>query len=55
VPWIGQQAMLSDVLSNELTNPLVFLIVGVVNVALAIAAVRATAGLLMRERIIFGR
>ena len=55
VPWIGQQAMLSDVLSNELTNPLVFLIVGVVNVALAIAAVRATAGLLVRERIIFGR
>ena len=55
VPWIGQQAMLSDVLSNELTNPLVFLIVGVVNVALAIAAVRATAGLLLRERIIFGR
>jgi sodium transport system permease protein len=55
VPWIGQQAMLSDVMSNELTNPLVFAIVGVVNVALAIALVRATAGLLVRERIIFGR
>ena len=55
VPWIGQQAMLSDVLSNELTNPVVFLVVGVVNVALAIAAMRATAGLLQRERIIFGR
>ena len=55
VPWIGQQAMLSDVLSNELTNPVVFLVVGVVNVALAVAAMRATAGLLQRERIIFGR
>jgi len=55
VPWIGQQAMLSDVMSNELTNPLVFLVVGVVNIALAIAAVRATAGLMLRERIIFGR
>jgi sodium transport system permease protein len=55
VPWIGQQAMLSDVLSNELSNPLVFLVVGVVNIALAIAAVRATAGLMLRERIIFGR
>jgi len=55
VPWIGQQAMLSDVMSNELTNPLVFVVVGVVNIALAIALVRATAGLLIRERIIFGR
>jgi sodium transport system permease protein len=55
VPWIGQQLMLSDVLSNELTNPLVFIVVGVMNMALAIAAIRATAGLLRRERIIFGR
>ena len=55
VPWIGQQAMLSDVLSNELRNPLVFLVVGVVNVVLAAIAIRATAGLLHRERIIFGR
>jgi sodium transport system permease protein len=55
VPWIGQQAMLSDVLANELSNPLVFVVVGVMNVALAIAALRATAGLLVRERIIFGR
>ena len=55
VPWIGQQAMLSDVLANELSNPLVFVVVGVMNVALAIAALKATAGLLHRERIIFGR
>jgi sodium transport system permease protein len=55
VPWIGQQAMLSDVMSNELTNPLVFVVVGVVNVTLAVIAIRATAGLLRRERIVFGR
>ena len=55
VPWIGQQAMLSDVLSNELNNPLVFVVVGLASVVLAIALVRATAGLLIRERIIFGR
>ncbi len=55
VPWIGQQAMLSDVMSNELTNPLVFVVVGILNVTLAVIAIRATAGLLRRERIVFGR
>jgi sodium transport system permease protein len=55
LPWIGQQAMLSDVMANELSNPLVFVVVGVVNVALAAAAMHATAGLLQREKIIFGR
>jgi sodium transport system permease protein len=55
VPWLGQQAMLSDVLSNDLTNPLVFVVVGAASVILAVALVRATAGLLIRERIIFGR
>ena len=54
-PWLGQQAMLSDVLSNDLTNPLVFVVVGAASVILAVALVRATAGLLIRERIIFGR
>lgn len=55
VPWVGQQTLLSDVLGNKPISPMVFVVVGVVNVALAIAAVRATAGLLIRERIIFGR
>jgi sodium transport system permease protein len=55
VPWIGQQTLLTDVLGNKPLSPLVFVVVGVVNVALAIVAVRATAGLLHRERIIFGR
>ncbi|MEY4094887.1 MAG: hypothetical protein RLZZ53_2086 [Acidobacteriota bacterium] len=55
VPWIGQQTLLTDVLGNKPIAPLVFVVVGVVNVALAVAAVRATAGLLHREKIIFGR
>ena len=55
VPWIGQQTLLTDVLGNKPISPLTFVVVGVVNIALAIAAVRATAGLLLRERIIFGR
>ena len=55
VPWIGQQTLLTDVLGNKPISPLVFVVVGVVNIALAAAVVRATAALLLRERIIFGR
>jgi sodium transport system permease protein len=55
VPWIGQQTLLTDVLGNKPINPLVFVVVGVVNIALAVVVTRATAGLLHRERIIFGR
>jgi len=55
VPWIGQQTLLTDVLGNKPINPVVFLIVGVINVTLAVVALRATAGLLHREKIIFGR
>jgi sodium transport system permease protein len=55
VPWIGQQALLTDVLGSKPISPVVFIVVGVVNVALAIVVMRATAGLLHRERIIFGR
>jgi len=55
VPWIGQQSLLNDVLGNKPISPLTFVVVGVVNGALAVLAVRATAGLLQRERIIFGR
>lgn len=55
VPWLGQQTLLTDVLGNKPLSPLVFVVVGVVNLALAVVAVRATAGLLLREKIIFGR
>jgi sodium transport system permease protein len=55
VPWIGQQSLLTDVLGNKPIGPLVFLIVGVVNLTLAVVVIRATAGLLHREKIIFGR
>jgi sodium transport system permease protein len=55
VPWIGQQSLLTDILGNKPISPLVFLIVGAVNIVLAVAVIRATAGLLLREKIIFGR
>jgi sodium transport system permease protein len=55
VPWIGQQTLLTDVLGNKPISTLTFVVVGVVNLTLAVVAVRATAGLLQREKIIFGR
>jgi sodium transport system permease protein len=55
VPWIGQQSLLTDVLGSKPISPMVFVVVGVVNITLAVAILRATAGLLHREKIIFGR
>jgi sodium transport system permease protein len=55
VPWIGQQTLLSDILGNKPISPMVYVVVGLVNLALAVVAIRASAGLLHRERIIFGR
>jgi sodium transport system permease protein len=55
VPWIGQQSLLTDVLGNKPIGPLVFVVVGAINLALAIVVIQAGAGLLNREKIIFGR
>ena len=55
VPWVGAQTLLTDVLGNKPINPMVFVAIAVMNIVLAVIAVRATAGLLVRERIIFGR
>lgn len=55
VPWIGQQSLLTDVLGSKPISPVVFIVVGVVSIVLSVAVVRAAAGLLHRERIIFGR
>jgi len=55
VPWIGQQTLLSDVLGNKPISPAVFVIVGVINLTIAVAVLRGTSGLLHREKIIFGR
>ena len=55
VPWIGQQTLLTDVLGNKPISPVVFVVVGVINVTLAVVVLRATSGLLHREKIIFGR
>lgn len=55
VPWIGQQSLLTDVLGNKPIHPLVFTVVAVTNLVIAVIVIRATAGLLVREKIIFGR
>jgi len=55
VPWVGQQTLLTDVLGNKLIHPAVFVVVAITNIVLAIVVIRATAGLLVREKIIFGR
>jgi sodium transport system permease protein len=55
VPWIGAQQLLTDMLGNKPIGVAVFIVIGVVNIVLAVGAVRATAGLLLREKIIFGR
>jgi sodium transport system permease protein len=55
VPWLGQQSLLTDVLGNKPISPAVFVIVGVANLALAVIVLRGNAGLLHREKIIFGR
>ncbi len=55
VPWIGQQTLLTDVLGNKPIHPMVFVVVAAANLALAALVIRATAGLLLREKIIFGR
>ena len=55
VPWIGQQSLLTDVLGNKAINPIVFVVVALINVTLAVVVLRGTSGLLHREKIIFGR
>jgi len=55
MPWVGAQAILTDVLGNKPIGVTVFVVMGLVNIVLAVVAVRATAGLFLRERIIFGR
>jgi sodium transport system permease protein len=55
VPWIGAQKLLTDVLGNKPISPLVLAVVALMDIALAVIAIRATAGLLRREKIIFGR
>jgi sodium transport system permease protein len=55
VPWFGAQKLLTDMLGNKAVSPLVLAGAMAMNIVLAVATVRATAGLLQREKIIFGR
>lgn len=55
VPWVGQQTLLTDVLGSKAISPAEFAIIGAINLVLSLVILRAVAGLLHRERIIFGR
>lgn len=55
VPWVGVQNLLTDLLGNKPIGPMVIVAVAAINIVLAVVTVRATAGLLLREKIIFGR
>ncbi len=55
VPFLGQTAMMTDVLGGKAMSPLLLIGPAVINLALAAVVIRATTGLLHRERIIFGR
>ena len=49
------RSLLTDVIGNKPINPLIPVVVGLLHAAIAFAAVKATASLLHREKIIFGR
>jgi sodium transport system permease protein len=55
LPWVGQQALLTDVLGGKSPSALFFASSAVLNLVIAVVAVKATTGLLHREKIIFGR
>jgi sodium transport system permease protein len=55
VPFLGQTAMMSDVLGGRPTSWTLVVGPALISLALAAVAVRATTALLHRERIIFGR
>jgi sodium transport system permease protein len=55
VPFLGQTAMMTDVLGGKAVAPLMLIGPALINLALAAVVIKATTGLLHREKIIFGR
>jgi sodium transport system permease protein len=55
VPFLGQTAMMTDVLGGKPTSGMLIAGAAVISLVLAAVAVKATTALLHRERIIFGR
>jgi sodium transport system permease protein len=55
VPFLGQTAMMTDVLGGKPIAPMLLVVPAAINLVLAAVVIRATTGLLQRERIIFGR
>jgi len=54
VAWVGQQALITDVLGGKAPSML-FFVAAALNLVIAAVAVQGTAALLHREKIIFGR
>jgi sodium transport system permease protein len=54
VPVLGQQALVMDVLRGEVVPPAYFVVAGGTALVLALVAVRLTAWLFEREKIVFG-
>ena len=50
VPWVGQQTLLTDIIGNKPISPVVFVVVGLLNLTLAFGVIRATAALDHRGR-----
>ena len=55
VPFLGQTAMMTDVLGAKPVAPMMLLVPALINLALAALVIHATTALLHRERIIFGK
>lgn len=55
VPWVGQQALITDVLGGKAPSVLFFVAAAALNLVIAAVTVQGTAALLHREKIIFGR
>lgn len=55
VPFLGQTAMMTDVLGGKTPAPMLLIVPALINLALAALAVQAATGLMLKEKIIFGR
>jgi sodium transport system permease protein len=55
IPMLGQHVLMTEVLGGRPPAPMVFVLAGVVSVAVALIFMRLTTALFHREKIIFGR
>lgn len=55
VPFLGQTAVMTDVLGGKAISPLLLIVPAMINLAVAAALLKAATALMHREKIIFGR